>query len=513
MKTFILQLEQHDDIISTRDKMGWGKAGRILLVWPEHGQVLNHRLDLVLLQRHSIAQGAQLAVVTRDPEVRYWAPRLGIPMFKTLRRAQSAHWRIPRHFRKAQPEGAEGIPEKKELHQHEPLAILKPASAISPLKTIPRLVFFTLGVLGFLSITAVLLPSARITLAPKIQSQEISIDVQANPAVTEINLSGVVPARPITVTVEGREALPVSGSIQVPNRPAIGTVRFTNLTDQAVKIPEGTVVRTLDKKALRYIVTQPGVVPPGPGETLSLPVRCLAPGSQGNVPAGSLVAIEGLLGTQLSVTNLLPTSTGADRREPAPSANDRSQLANRLSAALQQTARKELENLLADGDILLPSSLKLLRTLDENYQPAENLPADQLSLNLRMEFQALIVSREDLRSLAQAVLDANLPVGYMPLEQTLEYENLAAPVSGQDSTAYWKLHAARQIQAQLPQPKAIQLSLGLAPAQARGRLENALPLQEPPQIMLTPAWWPRLPFLPFRIMIINQGATGQAIGY
>src|SRR5512134_1278429 len=99
MKTHIIQLEQYDDIVSARDKMSWAKGDRILMVWPERGRVLYRRLDLALLQRQSQAQGAQLALVTQDPEVRYFAPRLGIPVFKSLRKAQRAAWGLPRPFR------------------------------------------------------------------------------------------------------------------------------------------------------------------------------------------------------------------------------------------------------------------------------------------------------------------------------------------------------------------------------------------------------------------------------
>ena len=66
MKTQILQLETYDDQVSACDKIKWSQADRILLVWPARGKILNRKLDLLLLKRQSIAQGAQLALVTRD---------------------------------------------------------------------------------------------------------------------------------------------------------------------------------------------------------------------------------------------------------------------------------------------------------------------------------------------------------------------------------------------------------------------------------------------------------------
>ena len=137
--------------------------------------------------------------------------------------------------------------------------------------------------------------------------------------------------------------------------------------------------------------------------------------------------------------------------------------------------------------------------LEETYDPAETQPADRLSLSLRVEFQAQVVSGEDLQRLAVASLDANLPAGFSPAPETLKIDALTTPRVGPDGFFQWQLHAKRQLFATLPQNQAIQLTLGLSPTQASQRLAKDLPLAGPPQIALTPAWWPRLPILPFRI--------------
>jgi hypothetical protein len=92
MKTQILHLEPHDDSVSAREKMSWTQAERILLVWPSRGRLLNRRLDLVLLERQSKKMGAQLAFVTRDPDVRFHARQLSIPVYRTPTKAKKATW-------------------------------------------------------------------------------------------------------------------------------------------------------------------------------------------------------------------------------------------------------------------------------------------------------------------------------------------------------------------------------------------------------------------------------------
>ncbi len=86
MKIQIIQIEPYDDTISVKDKMGWGQTGRVVLVWPTRGRLLDRRLDLVLILRHSQALSAQIALVTSDPEVRFQARSLDIPVYQSVRK-------------------------------------------------------------------------------------------------------------------------------------------------------------------------------------------------------------------------------------------------------------------------------------------------------------------------------------------------------------------------------------------------------------------------------------------
>ena len=242
-------------------------------------------------------------------------------------------------------------------------------------------------------------------------------------------------------------------------------------------------------------------------------MQCLSLGSQGNLPAGSLTAIEGLLGTQATATNPLPTRQGSDRKEAAPTETDRAALHKTLLSALQESALKELNSKLMPGDQVLSPNLRLVQILAETYQPAGDLPADQLFLSLRVEFEAVVVSGEDLQTLAANVLDANLPAGFTPLPQTLETQPLVIQPLNQPSfekdfsqagAAGWEILARRQLQARIPEKQTVRLVLGLPLQKAIQRLAGALPLDAPPQITLSPRWWPGLPFLPFQIDITSQ---------
>src|SRR4030095_6150319 len=99
VKTQIITLESHDDLISVRDRMSWAKTPRILLVWPKYENVTLRQVDLKVLQRHAISLGAQLGLVTRARRVREEAEAVRIPVFESAGQAQKIAWPAPRRKR------------------------------------------------------------------------------------------------------------------------------------------------------------------------------------------------------------------------------------------------------------------------------------------------------------------------------------------------------------------------------------------------------------------------------
>lgn len=542
MKTQILQLEAHDDINSTRDKLGWGQTGRVVLVWPKlvvrlapaymplqrgsganGAKVLNHRLDLVLLQRHSASLGLQIALVTRDAEVRYHAQQLRIPVFDSVDEAQRAHWRSRR--RRAIPVPSQYEKQKRlELvtpRLNAPRASHKEAKALHPAI---RWGLFSLAILSLLVLAASILPEAHITLHPETRPQEIAFNITASPVNAAYmpqkpNLSGEVPAQVTSVIVEGRSSLPTTGKVQVPEKAAAVRVRFTNLTEEPVDIPQGLVVSTVistvpqaGQAAIRFLTSEAGRVPGGVGEFISLPVRALTPGRSGNLPAGSLAAIEGPLGLRLSVTNLLPTSGGSDLPASGPAPADYTRLNDELVEALRQDALSDLLESLGPGDLAITPTLKLVETLEKTYDPPQpELPAAQLRLFIRLKFDALVIPGADLRSISARILDANLPEGYTPIPDSLEITPSGFPtidsIAGEGAqgastpVARWRVAAQRTIGARIDPDQVAGLTRGLAASQAEQFLKAWLPLGGPPVVTITPAWWPRLPLLTTRISI------------
>ena len=143
-----------------------------------------------------------------------------------------------------------------------------------------------------------------------------------------------------------------------------------------------------------------------------------------------------------------------------------------------------------------------MNSLEESYTPSEPQPGDTLTLRLRQSFRALTVSRRDLEQLSAAALRANLPEGYTAMEATLTIHDVTEPVwNAEEQRATWRIQAVWQALARLDPSRAIHLALGRSPQEARTLLEAQFPLSQPAEVHAVPSWWPRLPFLPFRISV------------
>jgi hypothetical protein len=492
MRTHVLKLEMHDDVISTCDKMGWSKSRRVLLVWPSQPGVLERKLDLVILQRHARQLGLQLAIVSRIPEIGQQARALGIPVFRTAGEAQRRPWRRGRR-RAFRP--------RLDLAELTQLRAQARQEVSFQPDRISRLLTFALGVLAVLALVLFFLPAARITLPLSRQQQMLDLPVFASPTLTTVSLSGGIPARQVEVIVEAQQTVPSSGQSVVGLTYATGTVTLTNLNGQSIAVPVGTIVTTISEPVIRFATTRAATLPAGPGQTVSVPIQALLPGTAGNLPGGAIAAVEGPLGLQMLAANPAALQGGTDRTARMPSAEDYDTLRAELLVSLEQTALTNFTELLGDGQQILPGSLALSEVQSENQLPPVGLPGDQLTLTLRVAYSAWAVRQTDVTLAAQLALDAALPAGYVPGPQPLQWSSLTQPGLGEDGLLHWDVRTQRQIQAVYSENEIITHVLARSPQQAVTWLNASQQLDGPAVVALWPPRWPWMPALPFRIQV------------
>jgi hypothetical protein len=369
-----------------------------------------------------------------------------------------------------------------------------------------RISIFTAGVLSVLAVVGIFIPSAEIYITPASKSEMITIDVSASPEHKSVELSGAVPTYVKTVVVEGRWRTPASGVTTIPRHTANGYVTFTNLTDEEISAPTGTIVSTQDDPPVRFETTRDAIIPIGPDGT-DIPVLAVQPGSIGNVESGKIVAIEGALGLNLSVNNLRMTRGGSDLTSNTPVEADYQDVFAQLIDSLEETARSEFELSTDPGDIILSENPVTYQVLEESYTPEFGEPSDFLDLNLRAEFQFPYVAGTDLSELAQIVMEYQIDQDFSPLPETLQVTQVTQPVNLPSGESAWKMQASWRMEAKLNATETTSAIIGLDRDQALQQLNQNIKLEPVTEIHLIPDWWPRLPVLPFRINVINLFET------
>jgi hypothetical protein len=501
VKTQIIQLNNNDDIVSVRDKMSWCQTGRILLVWPASGRVLNRKLDLLLSKRYATSLGSILAMVTSDHEVQILARQVGIPVFAGAAQAQEQEW-------------VENSIIQREHHPRARLTQLANLqksirSQSSVWEERPAIRFLCLGIslLALLILAIFILPSAKVIISPKEELQSIKLDLIADPSATTINISsGSLPTYYQEVIVEGTDVITATGAMAIPDEPASGMIKFVNRSKVSTTLPAGSVVTTLGSDPVRFKTTSLVDTVIKPGKSVLLEAQAIRPGSSGDLPPNSLTAVEGDLGLELAVTNPEATSGGTDASVPIPSAQDLNTLSDQLKTRLLQEGLIELQSKLPLDDTLIPPSATIIQVLEETYNPAAGVPTEQVELTLRLKIKFQVVSGKMLHGLVGPILDSNTPPGYKPVMNTLVINPVSTPTMRSDGKAYWTVSANRKLRADLTTTLALESIQGASAHDAVARLTESLLLAEPPNIVLIPSWWPRLPLLAMRITLVQADA-------
>jgi hypothetical protein len=491
VKTKIITLESHDDLISVRDKLSWAKTPRILLVWPKYEKVTLRLLDLKVLQRHTDSLGAQLGLVTRRVNVRRDAESLGIPVFNSTTSAQKDLWPAPSPRTQRTPP-----PPRRDLRQmRDEVYVKEPVWRTS----LPgRVITFTAGVTAVLVLAGLFVPRAAVTLHPEMRTESIIIPVSASPSFDKVSITGNIPAQVISVTVDAEQSKSVITQIAVPKTKSKGVVQFKNVTANEVNIPAGTIVAA--ESFIRFVTLNETRLPAGVDEIVEAPVEALSAGSQGNMDADTIVFVDGLLGLSMTVTNPEPTSGGTDVKAIGATEEDRARLRDVVLENLSRSAETEIRLQLGADDLLLLDTLAIDGILMEEYSPPAGETGKTLTLAMQAEFTANIISAADMEQLASAALSASIPQGFAPFGE-MTFNTLDAPAADVSGVTHFELEAKQTMLRNFDVLNVFSTIRGHDPSRAQMELMNVFELRDKPQITISPSWWKWLPLIPFNISV------------
>jgi len=218
MKTFVIQLEAHDDLVSVRDKLRGVKASRVVLIWPKSGKVVADYFSLSLLMREADRQGVVLGLITKDAEAKENARELGIPVFTSLGMAERSRWHLTRK-RKI---------ERRPPVGYEPLVIereaLHPSVKGTRLHEFGQVVLFLISLISLAAIAFFLVPSAVVKVTMPKTSQEVTFAVQVSPKASSVNLAGTIPGEVVTLELSGTKTGVSSSTTMAGIVPAEGVI-------------------------------------------------------------------------------------------------------------------------------------------------------------------------------------------------------------------------------------------------------------------------------------------------
>lgn len=491
MKTKIITLESHDDLVSVRDKLSWAKTPRILLILPKYEKVSLRLLDLKILQRHARSLGAQLGLVTRRANVRRDAESLRIPVFASAAIAQREIW-------------TESIPQKKRTPKaprrdlreiRDRIYADEPAWRTSLLG---RASFFSLGVAAVLAVAILFVPRANLTLYPEAQTQALTIPVAASESAANVSITGEIPARRLSVSVSAEEGVKVKNKIIVPKSKAKGIARFTNLGAGEVNIPAGTVIATADEEPIRFITTRDTLLGVG-AKFVDVSIEAYQAGASGNVSKDAIKIVEGSLGISVSATNPNPLKDGADAEMVGATEEDRATLRETMRTSLRRDAEEKLRAQILPADILLPDSLESSQ-LEENFEPPVGLPGATLSLTMKAEFSARYIAADDLNQLALIALNSSAMTGFEPFGATT-FKTISEPVTDTAGVARFEIVATRTLLRNVDAMRVFSIARGRNAAAVKDELVSALSLRAAPEISITPSWWRWIPLIPLNVAV------------
>lgn len=499
MKTTVIQLEVHDDVISIKDKMAWQSCQRMILVWPKHGKILHNELELVLLNREAKTLGAELALVTHHPVVREWALDSNLPLYSSISAAEKAVWKPDVHGSLANkvPKGVDAIKAIKARLPHQPAS-----KRSNPLISILAVV---VSLAALMAILVVLLPQAEVTYYPVTTVQEVAIKIKASEVFSGINPSGNIPAKPVFVEVSGEKSMPSSGKVSIPTTKAAGEVVLTNLTATAVTLPAGTLLFAGDQNLSSFTLIEDVKVPAGLKSSAVGKVEALVAGAESNQAADSIWTLSGGMDALVSVSNPGDINGGGGVETPTPTEEDYAVLERQIFADLMDQGLVSLKADLAEGVGLVEPSLAMDKILLSERVNQIGEPADEAVLRLNVRLKIFTYQLNDLNAIADLVLTSNQPDGYIPMSDIISLNRDGDFRVDDFGQATWTLNASRLLVPDWNKEATAAALAGMKVKDAQSVFSNLFAQNSPALIKTWLGVWPWMPYLPTNIHFVDGG--------
>ncbi|MAU10987.1 MAG: hypothetical protein CL607_14285 [Anaerolineaceae bacterium] len=507
-----IQLERNDDVPLVRDRMSFLRGKRALIIWPERGTTLTRKLDIVMVQREARRRAVQIAFVTHDAEVIKNAHELGISTFETIQEAERGRWK--RGWGKVTAKRYQ-----KPLDEPEPDQLKNVASRVTNRRQRSRIRHYLerivvlavlLAVLG--GAAYVLIPSADVTIYLETQQIEVTVSITANTSVLDVDVeNAVIPATLLPATAQTTVSMPTTGSENLGESRAIGVVTFTNNTNSAIDIPEGTIVRATNTGTpVDFVTASDSTLPAGEGRTVDVSITADDDfsGPVGNVEAGVINTIVGPLEDQVTVRNVRATINGDSQSLRIVTTADRDSLLSQARAQLQNTAYSEMKRTLGPNQDIIISTIRIAPDGERDdwtvFSNNVGDVADTLTLRMQAVVEAVAVDTLLARQIVFAALSSAKPRGLVFDTDTLVYSDPGDYSVNEAGQIIFEMRGQATAVGQFGQGQ-LQQQIATLPIDEAMSIITAYPgvdAERDPLIEVVPGWYEgRMPIMPIRITV------------
>ena len=509
-----VRLKASDTIVTVRDRLSGLRGRRVLLIWPEGSSNLRRKLDLVLIQREAYRRAIQLAIVSQEPSLRFFAAELNISCFPSIEVSQRERWKRGRHKvflpRYHKPD-ADLLAEDLEFMRAR-------RQSHSPWRTFfERLIALALLFAAVAAALYTVVPGAVVSISLREENINLVFDIVADRKVKTVDAAkGIIPAETIRATVEATATLPTTGSVRLDSVSAVAAVTFTNLGGNSLVVPRGTILGTSAGEPILFETVADVLVPSGVGRSADGAVVATEShrGSIGNVGPGMINSVLGGLAERVSVINLTSAAGGSNRRVKSVSVADQDKLLEILRIQLQSLAYEQMRGALSESQIIIIESIKIEDERKEwtNCSADVGTMASELSLSMRAVVSGLAIDDRYGRQLLLARLKAAAPA-----EKELQLDSVAyvrGPFSQSraDGQISFTVHGIASVIAKIDSDDLREQLAGATLEQARKLLAGKAEIStaDPPLIEVFPSRLGRMPQLAIRIDVqVRDQARNQ----
>lgn len=517
--TEILEVNPEATLAAVHRQLLRLRRRRVALFLPDDWPELQNIAQVRLLQRQAQRQRCDLGLITRDEQIHQLAQSVGIPAFVKAEEALQSEWRMqppapllhPRRLAAALPAAPrwrrrqiidrettpsyyrsrqKRIRSEAAYRQPVPLWLSWLGTSLAGLLIAGAVAFFVFYVI----------PAATITLIPGREPLAVNVQVTANPFLDAPDLDfNQLPARLVETNINETGKLAATGTRQKATGKAQGGVVFSNLGQNPVRVPAGTIVSTSTGNAINFRTTTNVEVPGGFNQQATAPIEALEAGTQGNVRANTINTIGGGYNLRVRVTNPGGTGGGGSQLTRIVTQEDRDQLLADLLARAEARAAASLQESVATGEWLSPESVQTFIT-SQAFSAFNDEEADELELTLRLLVRGVAVDQTLLRELLLNTVQQAVPERGKLVASTLAALRQPGAEFSQGAVTFTMTVAADYV---IPiDPVEVRTAIaGLPPDEARALVQQRWQLAGPPVLHRDPEWFATLPPLGNRIQV------------